>query len=285
MEKNMPWFKNNKPKWVEMKRDPFHQYIIKFPQYRQLKQLIGLWADHSITALFNKYGGQKVVYDKKNKLNFDDGNKALLQDEMNKVLATHYHIGSLQQRARFGSLRGSLRDNPKKPSDYGAEESDTELWKAAKWITNSSTSLKNSGDNPNAPVNLAKIYAAMDHVIKNMDVRKLESLEYLHVHLVDQSTLKETRGPSKQVKYCSTGGAGYLQEKAADFARGIELPDLGNQKWDDLACYFIGAHMRAHGFTDGNGRAVRGIFACALIKGGRDFIVPESDFEKTLHCL
>ncbi len=134
-------------------------------------------------------------------------------------------------------------------------------------------------------VNLTKIYNAMDHVVKNMDVRELSTLEYLHKHLVDQSALKPTRGPSKMVKYCSTGGAGYLQDRAADMARGINLPGPGDAKWDSLACYLLGAHMRAHGFTDGNGRAVRGLFACTLLKGDRDFTVPEASFEKLLHLL
>ena len=118
-----------------------------------------------------------------------------------------------------------------------------------------------------------------------MDVRSIDALRYLHQKLVDQSRLKATRGPALEVKYCSTGGARYLQIRAAEMARGIPQPPDGDAKWDDLACYMLGAHMRAHGFTDGNGRAVRGLFACVLLKGGRDMVVPEAEFEKSLHQL
>ena len=283
----MPFWKRTKPKWIELKHDAYAKFIQSTAEYRTLKNLTGPWADHTIEAMFNKWGGKQASYqnDPLKKAAFEKGEKTTLQHEINMVLAAHYHFGSLQLRARTGGLRGELRKNPKQPRDYGADESDTELWKAAKWITNSSNTLKSAADDSSAPVNLSKIYAAMSHVVQNMDVRDLSALEYLHQRLVDQSKLKPTRGPSSAVKYCSTGGAGYLQDRAAAMAAGIPLPSDGDAKWDDLACYFLGAHMRAHGFTDGNGRAVRGLFACALLKGSRPFVVPAPDFEKKLHDL
>lgn len=283
----MPFWKRAKPKWIELHHDAYAKFIKSLAEYRTLKNLTGVWADHTIEAMFNKWGGRQVSYmnNPEKKRIFEQGEKATIQHEINMVLAAHYHFGSLQIRARTGSLRGGLRDHPKPPRDYGAHVSDTELWKAAKWITNSSNTLKTAGDDPEAPVNSTKIYNAMDHVVQNMDVRELAALEYLHARLVDQSKLKATRGPSSAVKYCSTGGAGFLQDRAAALAKGISLPPDADVKWDDLACYLLGAHMRAHGFTDGNGRAVRGLFACALLKGGRPFVVPEAAFEQTLHDL
>ena len=285
----MPFWSRKKPKWKEKKHDDFFKMIHKVREYPELKRHIGEYADHTIEAIWNQYTGgkkdAKFSYMREKEQDTIKGFGSVLRHEINNVLQAHYHFGSLMQRAKMGALRGKLRENVKQPGDYGALTTDSELWKAAKWIVNSSNTLSGSAHDESAPVNLQKIYTAMEDVVNNKDVRDLSSLVYLHERLVDQARLKPTRGPSTAVKYCSTGGAGYLQDVAADFARGISLPDDGGEKWDDLACYFLGAHMRAHGFTDGNGRAVRGLFACALIKGGRDFVVPAADFEKSLHCL
>lgn len=285
----MPFWSRKKPKWTEKKQDAFYKMVHKVKEYAELKRHIGEYADHTIEAIWNQYtggkDGAKFSYMTENEDKVIKEFGATLRHEITNVLQAHYHLGSLMQRAKMGGLRGDLRKSVKAPGDYGALVTDSELWKAAKWIVNSSNTLSGSAHDESAPVNLQKIYNAMDHVVNNMDVRDLASLVYLHERLVDQSRLKPTRGPSNAVKYCSTGGAGYLQDKAAEFARGITLPNDGEVKWDDLACYTLGAHMRAHGFTDGNGRAVRGLFACTLIKGGRDFVVPEAAFEKALHAL
>jgi hypothetical protein len=286
---DLPFWSRKKPKWTDKKHDDFYKMVTKNKEYAELKRHIGTFADDTIEAIWIQYTGGKVgakfSYMTENKDDVLKGFSITIRHEITNILMAHYHLGSLAVRAQTGKLRSTLRDKGKQPHEYGALSTDTEMWKAAKWIVNSSNSLKGSKDDESAPVNLSKIYNAINHVVTSMDVRSLEALAYLHQNLVNQTTLKETRGPSTAVKYCSTGGARYLQERAAAMARGISLPSDGSDKWDDLACYFLGAHMRAHGFTDGNGRAVRGLFACTLLKGGRDFIVPEASFEKQLHCL
>ena len=89
----------------------------------------------------------------------------------------------------------------------------------------------------------------------------------------------------RSVKYGSSGAAGYLQDGIGDYAMSFPKPAQDDPKWDDLACFLLGAHMRAHGFADGNGRAVRCLYACTLLQGGREFVAPTYDFENQLHGL
>ena len=91
----------------------------------------------------------------------------------------------------------------------------------------------------------------MQHVVTNMDVKNWTSIQYIHQHLVDQAGLKPSRGPSSEVKYCSTGGARFLLNRSFEMLEGLDSPPDGHEKWDSMACFVIGAVIRSHGFTDG----------------------------------
>ena len=212
--------------------------------------------------------------------------KNILQTEINNLLQGHYVIGDLANKARTGAFSRVLRSSNVDPNEYGAHRGDTEQFKAARWIVHSSSSLAGKVDE-NSPINVPKIYRAMKHVVDSMDVRSNNALVYLHQNLVNQVGLQPSRAPSRLAKYCGIGGARWLQQRVSAFASGLPLlqDGDGDSRWDDLACFMLGAHLRAHGFTDGNGRTVRGLFACVLVKGGREFVVPEKQFEKSLHRL
>ncbi len=262
--------------------------VRKLSEYKQLKRISGDFADETVEAMWGKFamnGKASHMNSSADKLNYKKAMASTLQGEINNLLGGHYHIGNLLVQASGSTMGQKLRQNPLQPQDYGADANDTELVKAAKWIVHGSNTLRNAGNDENAPVNLTKIRAAMEHVVGNMDIKNWNAILYLHQRLVDQNGLKTSRGPSAEVKYCSTGGGRYLLNRSFEMLAGISSPPNDDDKWDSMACFVIGSIIRSHGFTDGNGRAARGMFACVLLKGGRTFVPIKSNLEKTLHGL
>ena len=117
------------------------------------------------------------------------------------------------------------------------------------------------------------------------DVRSETVLRDLHRRSVNQASLKPTRCMAKNAPYPSTGGAAYLLTKTFELARGFPAPPAGSLRWFDLSCFLLGAVIRSHGFTDGNGRVGRAAYAAAMLKGQRHFVALRVDAEKLIHGL
>lgn len=278
---------DKKSNWVELGQKDFTKQVKSLSQVKQLTRLIGTaHAEASILAFWNKFASNgKAMYMADNKKGFWDALADLFQHEINCVLQGHYYLGKLQQQARRGSFHNSYATQALAVSDYGARASDSDLDKATAWIISSSNSLVKSADDSNAPVNRAKVRAALQKASTSMDIRAEDTLRYLHTQLVNQAGLRPTRGPAKEAPYPSTGGAGFLLETSFRLAQGINLPAHADRRWFDLACYLFGAVVRSHGFTDGNGRVGRGAYAAAMLTGGVSFQALKPSTEKLIHGL
>lgn len=204
--------------------------------------------------------------------------------ELTCVLQAHYFIGNLFNLARTKCFSKNYSGEVMRPRDYGAADNDSDLDKAAAYLIHTSNSLRNTADNIGAPITRNGIKLALT-AASNGDIRSEGTLRALHRGVVDQATLKATRGPAAGVPYPSTGGAGYLLERTFGFARGLTLPPVGDAAWFDVACFLMGATIRSHGFTDGNGRIGRAAFAAAMIKGQCGFSALKVSAEKFLHGL
>lgn len=277
----------SKPQWTELSAKEFAKELKALKEMKQLTRLIGTdHADGVVTAFFNKFslGGAKASYTTTAKKQYLEGLATLLQHEMNCVLTGHYYVGKLQVQAQMESFSNSFGTQVLAPADFGAKPSDSDLDKATAWIISSSTSLVKSADNPAAPVNRAKVRAALQ-TASGMDIRSEATLRWLHTQLVNQTGLRATRGPAKEAPYPSTGGAGFLLATTFDLAQGVALPANANPAWFDLSCFLFGAVVRSHGFTDGNGRVGRGAYAAAMLAGGLPFVALKPSAEKLIHGL
>ena len=285
---NLPFSKKSSANaWVELDEKAFDKFVSKLPDYRRLEGCIGeRHARVARMALWKKLGGfsGKYSYRKENEADANKMLGMLLQHELNCVLQAHYYIGSLAVRARMGEFSNTLAGETMAPADYGAKVGDSNLEKATRYLIFTSNSLKNTADQNGAPVTAQGIKSAIENA-SMYDTRSELTLRDLHRRCVDQAGLKPSRGTDLQVAYPSTGGAGFLLESTFNMAKGLALPPNEDARWFDLACFLLGAVIRSHGFTDGNGRVGRAAFAATLVKGGLPFAPLKVSAEKLLHGL
>ena len=238
-----------------------------------------------------------------------------LTTELEKVQASILHLNGLLMSA-YANMAAELRTTPglqMPPNQYGAAANDSDSLKAAKWICNASGTV---GANPDQQT-ISKIQDTIEKVLRlEMDVRDPRALDYIHKAIVEPETnlSRAFRRPHRATNYPGSGGGNYLKNFVGRQARQIRefiampptdplpdparvrpgkmrnfifVPELSRRfnNYGNIACYLFGAHIRAHSFADGNGRTVRALYACAMIKSGQGFIAPASGFERRLSGL
>lgn len=273
--------------WTKLDEKAFGKMIMKLPEWSQLLRMIGTpYAEGTLKALWNKFGssGTFQYKDKAALTQFQEAFSSLLKHEMSCVLQAHYHIGALSIKARLGGFTNEFATKVMQPADYGAKLTDANADRAAQYIIHTSNSLRGKADDPAAPVKRSDITLALQNAAL-YDVRSEATLRDLHRRLVNQAGLRPTRCVDKQAPYPSTGGAAYLLTKTFEFARGIPVPAPNAPEWFDLSCFLLGAVIRSHGFTDGNGRVGRAAYAAAMVKGGLPFVALRVEAEKSIHGL
>jgi len=274
-----------KDAWTKLNEKDFNKLVKSLKEFGQLQRIIGVFhATGTLKAMWNKMsgmgGGTAMYNDKKAYL---DMLSSMLLHEIKCVLSGHYHIAKLQLMARRKTFTAEYATKTMAAADYGAKDTDTGLAKASQYIIFTSNSLKKTADAGGA-VTRGAITAALENAAQ-YDPRSEATLRDLHRRIVDQTTLKPTRCMDKGAPYPSTGGAGFLLETTFAMAKGIPLPPHGDAAWFDLACFLLGASIRSHGFTDGNGRIGRAAFATAMLKGGGTFVALKVEAEKLIHGL
>lgn len=205
--------------------------------------------------------------------------KLMLQKELNDVLSGHYDLGRIAVDAGVGKFRQQAAAGGfSAPADYGAATTDSDLLKAAKWVSYKSASLtpvQGGGGNPSA---LVAIEAAIK-MATNMNLWNANLATYLHKQCAPPGTFDELRGIMPGAKYPSTAGGRFLIQAAFKQMAGIAKPGLNDSKWYDVAGFLFGSIVRAHSFSDGNGRVARAAYAAAVIKGGLPFAAPTKAME------
>lgn len=269
---------------VQIGHREFIRAMQALPLYDSLRRQIGTWADVTLEAMYAQMAGTKSYIQAMDRQGAFDVAAGKLQRELDVVGNSGRFIQALFHRARTGSL--GLRSHAMAPADFGRQPHESELEEAIRWIVFASNSTRGMEPGERGSPH-ARLRHAMLFAIQQRDVRDLRTLHELHAGAVSQATDAVSRGipAERSVKYGSSGAAGYLQDGIGDYAMSFPKPAQDDPKWDDLACFLLGAHMRAHGFADGNGRAVRCLYACTLLQGGREFVAPTYDFENQLHGL
>lgn len=281
----MPSFGKKKSNLSKVNEKDFGKMIQDLKEYKSLKNVIGsAHAKGTIKATWVKFssfgGGKSIEIDK---AAYKPMLAALLKHELNCVLTGHYYIGNLFNMCKAKCFSRNYFNEIMTPRDFGANDRDPEVDKAAAYLIFTSNSLRNTADN-NGPITRVGIKNALT-TARGSDIRKEATLRALHQGVVDQATLKDSRGPNPEAPYPSTGGAGFLLERTFGFVQGVPLPPEGDVAWFDLACFLLGATIRSHGFTDGNGRIGRAAYAVALLKGQLPFNALKVSAEKIMHGL
>ncbi|ANP64910.1 MULTISPECIES: VopS family T3SS effector adenosine monophosphate-protein transferase [Vibrio] len=141
--------------------------------------------------------------------------------------------------------------------------------RAAAWIINASNSKGNDAENITS---LLKEYAS-----NGKDLLNMENLKELHARLVP-NVERDYRGPniSGGTLPSSIGGEGMLKQHIEGFLKEnpVEDKDLGKHLFAGVIGY--------HGFTDGNGRMGRMLYAIAELRND-SFNPLAMDAENSLH--
>ena len=210
----------------------------------------------------------------------------MLQKELNDVLAGRFDLRRIMIETWLWGHCSEKRSDPNrflKPSDYGANDLDEDTLKAAKWVSFKSASLTPA---QNGDVNVAAI-ARIQAAIKSGLSKNLwnEAFpKFLHAACAPKGTYDELRGIMLGAKYPSTAGGQYLIKEAygREMMSAIPKPAPKSQRWYDVTGFLFGAIIRAHSFSDGNGRVARAAYSVAIIQGGLAFAAPTTATEDEL---
>lgn len=160
-----------------------------------------------------------------------------------------------------------------KPADYRALDSDSDLIKAAKWVSyNSGTFMADqTGDHDSAAIQ------GLERAIKRgaeLPMWDDHFLESMRKHCTPPATLNADRPMDPQAKYPSAAGGQYVLRQAFAYMQAVPKPARESDGWRVVACFLLGVILRSHSFLDGNGRTARCAYAAALRKGGLPFTAP-----------
>ncbi|KAB0470322.1 VopS family T3SS effector adenosine monophosphate-protein transferase [Vibrio sp. IB15] len=185
----------------------------------------------------------------KNNPNTAMGLEVVFETEVKNLKAAQAHIEGLANKdLSSGVYADSLAEDK-----FNKTGTTNNLERAAAWIINASTSKGNDADNITA---LLKEYAANDKDLLNMD-----NLKELHARAVPNIE-RDYRGPATAggALPSSIGGEGMLKQHIEGFLKEnpVADKDLGKQLFAGVIGY--------HGFTDGNGRMGRMLYAIAELR-------------------
>jgi hypothetical protein len=241
------------------------------PEYKALARIVGHKTADSALAMTYVIDSGFAQGDAKR---LSDDMRVVLQKEMNDVLAGHYDLGRILTDAA-GEFSKSRNEPTRflKPSDYGALGSEADAMKAAKWVSYQSASLTPDQNGDTNTAAITRIEAAIKTgLFKNLWSDTFPS--FLHAACAPKGTYDEHRGIMLGAKYPSTAGGQYLIKAGIRMMRGIPKPAPETRGWYDVASFLFGTIIRAHSFSDGNGRVARASYAVAIIKGGLAFAAP-----------
>ncbi len=77
-------------------------------------------------------------------------------------------------------------------------------------------------------------------------------------------------------------GGRYLLETVFEWTAGALWPFAGDERWLDVALFYLGAVGTVQGYPDGNKRIARMAYALTLLRGKHRFIAPSGALEKKL---
>ncbi|MCF6452217.1 VopS family T3SS effector adenosine monophosphate-protein transferase [Vibrio sp. MMG022] len=215
---------------------------------QDLKSQIGEGSTKALAGKVVKaFGGGAMGV--KNNPNTAMGLEVVFETEVKNLKAAQAHIEGLANTdLSSGVYADSLAEEK-----FNKTGTTNNLERAAAWIINASTSKGNDADNITA---LLKEYAANDKDLLNMD-----NLKELHARAVPNIE-RDYRGPATAggALPSSIGGEGMLKQHIEGFLKenSVADKDLGKQLFAGVIGY--------HGFTDGNGRMGRMLYAIAELR-------------------
>ena len=205
----------------------------------------------------------------------------LLRTECTQIGEKRAHAAALLEAAKAGQLRGWLARMAEPEANYTRTRAgrpgtapEREVAKACDWIARSI-----HGDGRQRVLD-----ALTRHVLTAPKGAALGPtpglLDRIHAEVVTDAP--RVRSPNATTAYPSSVGGRFLLERIFQWTASAEWPDPGDDQWQDIALFYLGAVATVQGYTDGNKRAARMAYAVTLLKGKRPFTAPSPALESEL---
>jgi hypothetical protein len=107
-----------------------------------------------------------------------------------------------------------------------------------------------------------------------------ELIDKVHAEVVADAP--KVRSPNSATAYPSSIGGRFLLEQVFKWTSRIIWPGPGEEIWQDVALFYLGAIATVQGYADGNKRAARMAYAITLLKAELPFIAPNMSLQSAL---
>ena len=205
-----------------------------------------------------------------------------LETESSQINEKRGYVTSLLKATMAGRLRSNLAEMTEPESHYSemrklprAGTKQREIALASDWI---SSSLRSDGKD-------AIHQCLTHHVLTHPSGLALgrtpgELLDKIHAEVVVDAP--RIRSPNSAATYPSSIGGRVLLEQVFKWTSKIIWPGPGEEIWQDVALFYLGAIATVQGYADGNKRVARMAYAITLLKAELPFIAPNMSLQSAL---
>ena len=205
-----------------------------------------------------------------------------LETENSQINEKRDYVTSLLKATMAGRLRSNLAEMSEPESHYsemrklpGAGTKQREIALACDWIA---SSLRGEGKD-------AIHQCLTSHVLTHPSGLALgrnpeEMLDKIHTEVVADAP--KVRSPNSATAYPSSIGGRVLLEQVFKWTSRIIWPGPGEEIWQDVALFYLGAIATVQGYADGNKRVARMAYAITLLKADIPFIAPNMSLQSAL---
>jgi hypothetical protein len=197
-----------------------------------------------------------------------------LQTELAQIAETRDYVTSLLKTMMAGELRTVLAGLSEPEENYlvtrelrrnGTRE--REIAKASDWVADSAR-----GDDNGAIYDCLTRYIVTSPPRLALGRTPEDLLDKVHAEVVADTP--NVRSPNCTTAYPSSIGGRFLLELVFKWTSNIIWPGTGEEIWQDVALFYLGAVATVQGYTDGNKRAARMAYAITLLRAKLPFVAP-----------
>ena len=205
-----------------------------------------------------------------------------LETESAQIREKRSYVTSLLKAMMAGQLRSDLTEMAEPESNYTVVRKlprsgtpQREVAKASDWIASSM-----HGDGTDAVLECLTRHVLTHPSGPALGRTPEELLDKAHAEFA--SDAPKVRSPNSATTYPSSIGGRFLLELIFNWTSKVIWPGPGEEIWQDVALFYLGAIATVQGYADGNKRAARMAYAITLLKAELPFVAPNLALQSAL---
>jgi len=206
----------------------------------------------------------------------------ILGTECDQISEKTAYLTTLLKACMAGDLRGNLAEMAEPERNYTIVRKlppegtrNREIIKAADWIA-----APMHGNGRDIVRECLTRHAVKEPSCTALGRTPADLLDKVHAEIVPDAP--RVRGPNPATAYPSSIGGRHLLEQVFKWTSRIIWPGPGEEIWQDVALFYLGAVMTVQGYVDGNKRAARMAYSLTLLKAKLPFVAPNLALESGL---